>query len=227
MISYLRSFCLSLSLLSLSLLGLFLLGMVTLAFSAHAADDQAAAQLLKQLDAMDTLQGKFVQVTYDKSGVEQDRSNGDFMLMRPGKFYWKTLEPMPQLLVSNNKTIWLYDPDLETVTERAFTDDLRETPALLLSAGIDKLRTSFTITQQANTEADSTRETFTLTPKVTEGLFQQLTLVFVGQQLREFVIQDSLGQVTRCTLTDVQRNQTLPEEKFYFIPPQGVEIIKD
>lgn len=202
---------------------IFSLGLV-LAFGANAADDQAAADLRKLLDAMNTLQGNFVQTTYDKKGVEQEKSTGDFMLMRPGKFYWKTVEPMPQLLVSNNKTIWLYDPDLETVTERAFTDELREAPAMLLSADIEKLRKNFTITRR---DSDKTVEKFTLTPKATEGLFQQLTLVFSAKQLTEFVIQDSLGQVTRCALSNVQRNTTLPEEKFYFIPPEGVELIKD
>jgi len=189
-----------------------------------AADDQAAAQLRKQLDAMNTLQGDFVQTTYDKKGAEQEASSGNFMLMRPGKFYWKTLAPMQQLLVSNNKTIWLYDPDLETVNERAFTDDLRETPALLLSADIEQLRKSFTVTRD---EKETTAEKYTLTPKVTEGMFQHLTLVFKANQLTEFAIQDSLGQLTRCVLTNVQRNKTLPEEKFFFIPPEGVEILKD
>lgn len=192
--------------------------------TVYAADDQAAAQLRKQLDAMNTLQGDFVQTTYDKQGAEQESSKGNFMLMRPGKFYWQTNEPMQQLLVSNNKTIWLYDPDLETVNERAFTDDLRETPALLLSADIEQLRKSFTVTRDLK---ETSAEKYTLTPKVTEGMFQHLTLVFKAGQLSEFAIQDSLGQLTRCVLTNVQRNKTLPEEKFFFIPPEGVEILKD
>jgi outer membrane lipoprotein carrier protein len=189
-----------------------------------AADDQAAAQLRKNLDAMNTLQGNFTQTTQDAKGEVQDESSGEFMLMRPGKFYWKTLDPMPQLLVSNNKTIWLYDPDLETVNQREFSDDLRETPALLLSEDVEKLRKNFSISVQEKTAGV---EQFTLTPKVTEGLFQQLTLVFKTGELNEFVIQDTLGQITRCTLTNVKRNQTLPEEKFFFIPPTGVEIIKN
>jgi outer membrane lipoprotein carrier protein len=199
---------------------------LVLALSANAADDQAAAQLRKQLDAMNTLQGDFVQTTYDKSGAEQEAeaSSGNFMLMRPGKFYWKTLEPAPQLLVSNNKVIWLYDPDLGTVNERAFTDDLRQTPALLLSADIGQLRKSFTVTRD---EKVTTGEKYTLTPKVTEGMFQHLTLVFNANQLTEFAIQDSLGQLTRCVLSNVQRNKPLPEEKFFFQPPEGVEIFKD
>lgn len=206
---------------------LMLLGLVAISSSLFAADksadDQIASQLRQRLDAMNTLEGKFTQTTRDAKGEVQEQSSGDFMMKRPGMFYWKTLEPMPQLLVSNNKMIWLYDPDLETVNQREFTDDLRETPALLLSANIEQLRKNFTVTRSEKNGA----EQFSLTPKVTEGLFQQLTLVFKGADLSEFVIQDSLGQVTSCVLSDIKRNQPVAEEKFFFIPPQGVEIIKN
>jgi len=205
------------------LIGFLLLGFAVLSPQIYAADDRAAGQLRQRLDAMNTLDGKFVQTTRDAKGVVQEQSSGDFMLKRPGMFYWKTLEPMPQLLVSNNKTIWLYDPDLETVNQREFSDDLRETPALLLSASIEQLHQNFTVSRADKAGS----ELYSLTPKVTKGLFQQLTLVFNGGDLREFVIQDSLGQVTSCVLSEVKRNQPVAEEKFYFIPPEGVEIIKN
>lgn len=205
------------------LLGVFML-LSPFANAANAADDQAAVQLRKLLDAMNSLQGDFVQTTYDKTGAEQEVSKGIFMLMRPGKFYWETRDPMPQLLVSNNKTIWLYDADLETVTVREFTDDLRETPALLLSADVEQLRKQFSVTRDDKYKA---AEAYTLTPKVTDGMFQHLTLVFKDSQLVEFSIKDSLGQLTRCVLNNAQRNKPLAEEKFFFQIPEGVEVLND
>lgn len=202
----------------------FLSLLLVIPLMANAADDEAAVQLRKLLDAMNSLQGGFTQITYDKDGAEQETSTGNFMLMRPGKFYWETRDPMPQLLVSNNKTIWLYDPDLETVTVREFTDDLRETPALLLSADVEQLRKQFSVTRD---DKNTSAESFTLTPKVTEGMFQHLTLVFKNAQLTEFSIKDSLGQLTRCVLGNVQRNKPLAEEKFFFQIPEGVEVLKD
>lgn len=195
-----------------------------LSLSAYADSEKTATQLRKNLNAMNTLQGNFRQIIKDEKGEIQEESSGEFMLMRPGKFYWKTIDPMPQLLVSNNKMIWLYDPDLETVNQREFTDDLRETPALLLSEDVEKLRKNFSISSR---QPGDGLEQFTLTPKVTEGLFQQLVLVFTQGQLSEFVILDTLGQTTSCVLTNVKRNQPLAEEKFFFIPPTGVEIIKN
>ena len=191
-------------------------------FVAHA-DDQSPAQLRKQLDAMSTLQGNFVQTLFDKTGKKQDESKGTFILQRPGKFFWKTETPAPQLLISNQKTIWLYDPDLQTVNERPFSDDLKKTPVLLLSEDVDKLRKNFTINRSVADKA----EKFSITPKVTEGLFQELLLVFVDNQLTEFSIRDSLGQLTHFTLSNVKRNQAIDESVFNFVVPAGVDLIKN
>ena len=192
------------------------------AFVAYA-EDQSPAQLRKQLDAMNTLQGSFVQTLLDKAGKKQDESKGTFVLQRPGKFFWKTETPAPQLLISNQKTIWLYDPDLQTVNERPFSDDLKKTPVLLLSEDVDKLRKNFTINRSLADKA----EKFSITPKVTEGLFQELLLVFVDNQLTEFSIRDSLGQLTHFALTNLKRNQAIDENLFNFVVPAGVDLIKN
>ncbi|RYZ85229.1 MAG: outer membrane lipoprotein chaperone LolA [Moraxellaceae bacterium] len=190
----------------------------------HAADDQAASQLRKQLDAMNTLQGNFTQTLVDKEGKKQDESKGTFMMQRPGKFYWKTESPAPQLLVSNQKKIWLYDPDLETVNERLFSDDLQKTPALLLSEDVEKLRKNFSISR---TQLTPKSEKYTLTPKVTDGLFQELILVFLNDQLAEFHIKDSLGQISNFILANVKRNQPVAEDLFNFVPPANADVIKN
>ncbi len=192
--------------------------------SADAADDQAAVQLRKQLDAMASLQGDFAQTLFDQKGKKQDESKGTFIMQRPGKFYWDTKSPAPQLLISNQKTIWLYDPDLQTVNVRPFSDDLQKTPTLLLTADVESLRKHFSIKRS---EQPNKAEKFTLTPKVTEGLFQQLTLVFLDGMLSEFNIQDTLGQVTQIVLSNQKRNQPVDENLFNFVPPAGVDIIKN
>lgn len=195
-----------------------------LSVGALASADEDAAFLRKNLDAMSTLQGKFSQTLFDEKGEKLEESTGSFALQRPGKFYWKTEQPFPQLLVSNNKTIWLYDPDLETVTERPFTDDMQQTPALLLSEDIEQLRRNFSVSRKVTNTRD---EIYTLTPKVTDGLFQQLTLVFSAGELKEFQIQDTLGQASHFLLTQVERNQKISPKLFNFTPPQGVEILRD
>lgn len=186
------------------------------------AADQDIAELRRLLDATKNLQGDFVQSLYDESNELQEESKGHFMMMRPRKFYWDTVEPMPQLLVSNDKEIWLYDADLETATVRPFSDDLQQAPALILSENVDELRKQFTVTSKK----EKTVQTFTLTPKVSDGLFQQLLLVFDRGVLTEFSMESNDGQSTRSVLSNVKVNQPLPEEKFYFQVPAGVEVTR-
>ncbi|MES2823394.1 MAG: outer membrane lipoprotein chaperone LolA [Pseudomonadota bacterium] len=194
------------------------------AVSIEAPANQAAVLLRKQLDAMTSLQGDFVQTLLDQNGKKLDESKGTFIMQRPGKFYWDTTSPAPQLLISNQKTIWLYDPDLQTVTVRPFSDDLQKTPTLLLTADVESLRKHFSIKRS---EQPNKVEKFTLTPKVSESLFQQLTLIFIDGLLTEFNIQDSLSQITQIVLSKQKRNQPVDEKLFNFVPPEGVDIIKD
>src|SRR5690606_24390795 len=129
------------------LIRIFLLMFCVLMSTVSVADqDESAKRLRKQLDAMTTLQGKFSQSLFDEKGEKLEESQGSFALQRPGKFYWKTEATSPQLLVPNTKTISLYVPDLETVTDRPFSNALQQTQALLLSEDIDKLRQNFTVT---------------------------------------------------------------------------------
>lgn len=179
-------------------------------------------ELRKLLDATKSLQGDFVQSLYDENHELQDENSGKFMMMRPRKFYWETLEPMPQLLVSNDKEIWLYDPDLETASVRPFSDDLQQTPALILSENVDELGKQFSV----NSKQEADLKAFTLTPKVSDGIFQQLILVFEKGVLKEFSLLANDGQSTRSVLSNVKANAALPEEKFYFQVPSGVEVTR-
>jgi outer membrane lipoprotein carrier protein len=198
---------------------------LTLALSwlsaSAASDNNAAAELRQRLDATTSLQGKFTQTLTDTDGTLLEESEGEFALQRPGRFYWKTAAPYEQLLVSNQEVIWLYDPDLEQVTVREFTEDLQQTPAVLLSGDLEQLQRDFAISRVAGEEA------FLLVPNNQDGLFQTLILVFKAELLIEIRLQDSLGQESRFTLKDAVRNRPIDAALFNFTPPEGVDILID
>src|SRR5690606_6378620 len=73
-----------------SLLAVFSLCLV-LVNAAFA--DQAAEALRKHLDSMNSLEGNFTQVMTDANADVHESASGNFMLQRPGKFYWETLDP--------------------------------------------------------------------------------------------------------------------------------------
>lgn len=199
----------------------FVLLLASTWLTASAATDDAAADLRQRLDATTSLQGKFAQTLVDTDGTLLEESSGEFALQRPGRFYWKTVAPYEQLLVSNQELIWLYDPDLEQVTVREYTDDLQQTPAVLLSGDLEQLQRDFAISRVADEEA------FLLIPRNQDGLFQTLSLVFKGEQLTEIRLRDSLGQESRFALKEVVRNRPIDAALFTFTPPEGVDILID
>ncbi len=188
------------------------------------AGDRDVEQLHKRLDAMNSLQGQFTQTLFDNQGAQLEQSKGTFVLQKPGNFHWKTETPYEQLLVSDQRSIWLYDPDLEQVTVRPVGEDLQKSPALLFSGDADKLREQFEVSLATGTNQ---QETFTLVSRVQDGLFQQLLLVFVAGQLQEFHIQDNLGQSTHFVLSNTRSNVPVDASLFQFTPPPGVDVLHD
>ncbi|WP_439510141.1 outer membrane lipoprotein chaperone LolA [Marinimicrobium koreense] len=184
----------------------------------------STAELRSRLDAMTSLQGEFTQVLIDMDGEVLEESSGDFAMARPGKFDWHTREPFEQRLVSDHDSIWLYDPDLMQVTVREFDEELQDTPALILSDELTALNEQFEIT---HTVTDEGWDAFRLEPKDDDSLFAALVLTFDGNLLREIRMDDNLDQITRFTLSDLKRNESIDDGRFTFEVPEGVDVLVD
>lgn len=61
-------------------------------------------------------------------------STGTFEFQRPGKFKFDYQKPFAQSIVADGKTLWLYDADLNQVTQRTQSQALGSTPAALIAA---------------------------------------------------------------------------------------------
>ncbi len=184
--------------------------------SSAAAND--AELLAKKLGGLDTLAGKFKQTLSDDKGDILQDSSGDFTLQRPGYFHWETKEPFPQLLVTNLKNIWLYDPDLEQVTVRQYTEAVAQTPALLLSGDVSKIESQYHVKKQSDAR-------FILMPKLADELFVELVVEFSGEELSAMHLKDSLDQTTIFAFFDTRYNHEVSKEMFEFTPPEGTDII--
>lgn len=64
-------------------------------------------------------------------------SSGHFEFQRPGKFRFVYTKPFEQTIVADGKTLWLYDADLNQVTQRAQAQALGSTPAAILASASD------------------------------------------------------------------------------------------
>ncbi|MCP3908463.1 MAG: outer membrane lipoprotein chaperone LolA [Oceanicoccus sp.] len=198
--------------------------MLLSSFSLVAASETAVQQLSAQLQAMNSLTAEFKQTINDNTGAVLQEAEGSLTVKRPRRFHWRTEQPYEHLVVTDGKDLWLYDIDLEQITQQAFTPDLDKAPALLLSGEVDEISKQYQV--QVSSSADNTL-TFTLTPNRPDNLFKQLTISFNNKQLQGMILKDSFEQLTTIMFSSVRLNVDVADSLFLFTPPDGVDVIRD
>ncbi|MBV7562687.1 outer membrane lipoprotein chaperone LolA [Pseudomonas sp. sia0905] len=206
------------------LIRLMMLAVLTTAsLFAHADDEAAVKRLTELLNQAQTITARFSQLSLDGSGTQLQETAGELALKRPGLFRWHTDQPMEQLLVSDGKQVWLYDPDLEQVTIQSLDQRLTHTPALLLSGDVSQIRENFEITfKEGGNVVD-----FILKPKSKDTLFDSLRLSFRNGVLNDMQLIDSIGQRTNILFMSVKMNQPLDDKQFRFDIPEGADVIQE
>lgn len=162
-----------------------------------------------------------------KDGVQAPGkpSSGDFAFARPGRFRFDYTKPYAQTIVADGKTLWLYDPDLNQVTQRAQDQALGSTPAALLTSASDvaALRAQFTLENAP--DADGLQWVLAR-PKAQGGQLKSVRVGFAGAQLAALDMEDNLGQRSHIRFEGLQINPSLPASTFVFKAPAGADVLK-
>jgi outer membrane lipoprotein carrier protein len=195
------------------------------AVNALASEEQEALDAIqKQYESVKTITARFVQKSYVKTMNQTLEARGKVQIKKPGKMKWVYNAPEPQVLVSNEKILWLYVPDEGQVTkvpvESIYSSN---TPALFL-AGKGKLTDSFDVLT-VSTEDGLT--TVVLNPKEEDNSVDRLALVANSKsyQIVGSTVYDKLGNRTEINFSDIQVNIKISESTFKFEVPKGVELL--
>ena len=199
-------------------LGLLLIAALWTAVTAAADTDR----LTRFLSETREMRASFTQEVRDMDGAVIERSTGTMALERPDRFRWDYREPAEQHVISDGRTLWLYDPELLQVSVRPLGQALANTPALLLGGDLGRLEENFIVTPLDDQEGIHWYE---LVPRDPEAIFQQMLIGFRGETLAQMELTDHLGQSTRLTFSDVETNPALDPVLFEFTPPPGVDVI--
>lgn len=194
-------------------------------FCSNIALATPASDLTGLLSSIKTMQSGFTQTVYDNHGKAIQTSYGKMALDRPGKFRWEVSKPIPQLIVANDKRLWVYDPDLEQVTIRKLEQSAGSTPALLLSHVGNVLETDYTVTLSDQKPVDL--NWFMLKPKNKDNMFASVLMGFKGKTISEMRLEDHLGHTTAIQFTHAKTNAGLPANLFIFKAPKGVDVIDE
>jgi len=152
-------------------------------------------------------------------------STGTFEFQRPGKFKFDYKKPFAQSIVADGQTLWLYDADLNQVTQRAQAQALGSTPAALIAAAPDLRALQADFTLESAPERDGL-QWVKATPKAKDGQLQGIQVGFQGEALAALEIQDSFGQRSVLKFSKVEVNPALGASTFAFKAPAGADVLK-
>ncbi len=189
------------------------------------AQEQNFKHLESLLAEVNTLSADVVQLIVESDGGILEESEIKMLLKKPDGFYWETLSPFPELVVTNGSKLWNYQPDLEQVIIEEWDSTKSELAAQLLNGKIESLVEEYTVISV--NEPDSEHQEFELTPLAADSVYQIISINFMNCELESIYLDSKNGQQTVWRFENVIRNQVIADAQFEFLAPENIEIIEN
>ena len=187
--------------------------------SVSSANATPIDELQKFNSEVKSATGSFTQTVLGGRGKS---STGTFAFARPGKFRWVYKQPYEQVLVSDGKTLTIYDKDLNQVTKKSIGSAIGSSPAAVLFGGGD-LSANFTLSDAGEKDG---RSWVQAVPKSKSSSFKKVNIGLRNGLPDAMELYDTLGKVTVLTFSGMQRNPSVSASLFSFTPPAGAAIAK-
>lgn len=163
-------------------------------------------------------------VVFGGSAEEQPAARGEVWFAKPGRMRWSYREPEPSEVVTDGKTLWIYDPTAAEVQVLPVDEGFLSGAGFQFLLGEGRIRDSFQVTTE-DCHLETAR--LTLTPRA-ESTYELLHLwVATGSgAVEQTEVADLFGNRTRVTFEGVETNQDPSDEFFRFDPPEGVRVLE-
>lgn len=199
---------------SVPLLILFFISLV-----AHAqTTEQKLFESLKQLNS---LKANFYQQVIDSQGDVIQEAKGIFELKKPGRFVWHYDEPYSQQIIADGKNLWLFDLELAQATVQPLDEALGSAPIILLT-DLKPLSEDFEVREMPESFG---LDWIALVPKIQDTEFYRIEIGLDDNVVREMKLHDHFDQQTIIRFSDINTNTDLPDSRFKFYVPDGVDVI--
>ena len=170
-----------------------------------------------------SFEAEFGQVILDESLTELDRGQGKVWVERPRMFRWNYEYPDLQEIVGDGTRVWIYDIDLEQVSVHPQDEAIGRSPAVLLS-GSQGLEENFSVIDIGR---QGPYDWINLVALDEENEFREIRIGFEDNRLRLMELVDHLEQRTRIVFHEMNENIEIPDSRFQFVPPEGVDVIDE
>ena len=172
------------------------------------------------------VQAEFTQSTDIRATKQVTHAKGRIWIKRPNKLRWETLEPDPNILVSDGKTFWFYTPP--------FDQDERGQVIIKKTAQVQTQFLNALLSGSFDFEKGSTSietrgtNAFLLKPKSgTAGDVQiaQITIDPTKHTISEVILTHTSGNQTTIKLQQINLNAKFDEKLFKFVPDRKTDKV--
>ncbi len=185
------------------------------------AQPSAEQSLYNILRTIGSLQANFYQQVLDAGGQVLQEATGTFELKKPGKFRWQYGAPYSQHIISDGENLWMLDLELAQATVQPLEQALGAAPIVLLTA-IRPLKEDFEIKAMPD---EFGLTWVALVPRIQDTEFFRIEMGMDGDAVVEMKLYDHFDQQTIIRFSKLQKNQKIPDDRFKFNIPDGVDVI--
>ena len=202
------------------------------AVAKPAADVHATATAVdERYNHLHSLQAEFTEI-YRGSGTERTESGMLWLKKsgqkKPGKMRWEYRSPTEKLFVSDGRDVWFYVPGDRQARKMAARklDDVRSPLAFLL--GKTRLEKELRGLSWAPDVSPLTPGDVVVrgVPQWADRVGELLLEITPDYRIARIVIGQVDGSVTEYRLQEQKDDVQVPDERFQFAPPEGVETVE-
>ncbi len=194
-----------------------------LLFNSALANADAFLLFEQFMDNAKNINLRFSQVTTDDKDqvLKTDQGNIDFV--KPDKFLIKFDSPDNPLVISDGKTIWIYEESLQQVIVQSFSKEARTGVFAVFAEGISGLQKDYVISSGLGGDLAwinaKAIEVTNNVPSISLGFSREDGL------LKKIRVSDSFGGKLEMTIEQIKFG-VVDEAVFQFVPPEDTEVVK-
>lgn len=192
--------------------------------AVSAEGERVISELQKRYESIDSLEAAFTQEVVSKHTKSAEKYEGTVYLKKSGKMKWVFAKPTKDVIVSNGKTMWIYQSDLNQV----FVTQVGKAASNLaidFLSGLGSVRKDFDVSKE---EDKGPVYILKLVPKAAQPNMMRLTIEVDKKTWFAIraTIEDSFANTTRLTFRDIKTGEARQDSFFEYTPPKGAKVLK-
>jgi outer membrane lipoprotein carrier protein len=200
--------------------------------TAQALPAAQAQQVLTKVQAFydktTSFSSDFTQEFFVKSHNVKKQSKGKVTFAKPGKMHWEYSEPKDNRVVSDGAVLKVYEAANKQMFEQN-VDKSQYPAALSFLVGGGKLSDTFDFELYEGAAMNfAGGQVLVGTPKTPSPAYQKVLFYIDGptSQVRRVLIVDGQGNRNRFDFENPKVNETIPADRFKFVPPPGTSVVR-